>query len=421
MTVTTADEMQALAVQALEMHKKVRGKVKIYPNFNIRNEDDLSLVYVPGTAPVCRAIEKDRNLTYEYTGRGNRMAVVCDGSAVHGMGNIGPYAALPMVEGKCLVLKQYGDINAIPIAVDTHSFEEVIALCRMLVPTMGAINIENISSPNTFSVIRKLDGELDIPILCDDQQGSAVVVLAALQNALTLTGKNIDEIKIVIIGSGASGSATAELLLTAGVQNLVLVNATGILSESNPNMDPVETVLAGKTNPERLRGGLNEALAGADVLIGLSVGNIVTEEHIKKMGSKPVVFAMAMPTPEIERERALTAGAYIYASGNAKEPNSLMNIQAFPGMARGAMDIQAKRFTDNMALAAANALSSVVDKRRLTPEHMFPEFFGNATTPGIAEAVAQAAIADGVAKTHLDPGEVYSHCWNRLYGRVNHI
>lgn len=418
---TTAEEMQALALQSIEMHRKLRGKVRIYPNFNIRNEDHLSLVYVPGTAPVCRAIEKDRDLTYEYTGRGNRMAVVCDGSAVHGMGNIGAYAALPMVEGKCLVLKQFGDINAFPISVNTRSFEEVIALCRMLVPSVGAINIENISSPNTFSVIRKLDGDLDIPILCDDQQGSAVVVLAALQNALTLTGKHIDEAKIVIIGSGASGSATADLLLTAGALNVILLNSTGILSESNPNMDPVETVLAGKTNPEMLRGGLNEAIGGADVLIGLSAGNIVTEEHIKKMGAKPVVFSMALPVPEISRERALAAGAYIYASGNGKEPNPMMNIQAFPGMARGAMDVQAKRFTDNMALAAANALSCTVDKRRLTPEHMFPDFFGNATTPGIAEAVAQAAISDGVAKTHLDPGEVYSSCWQRLYGRVNHI
>lgn len=415
------DRIQDNSAHSLEMHKKMQGKVRIYAKYRVRNEEDLSLVHMPGTVPVCREIEKDPQLSYDYTGRANRLAIISDGSAVQGMGNIGPYAALPMVEGKCLLLKQYADINALPLTLKSKNFEDVVSFCRMLLPSVGAINIESVSSPNSFEVVRKLDEDLNIPILCDDQLGSAVTVLAALYNSLTLMEKHIDQVKIVVIGSGISGAATTDLLLSAGADNIVVVNSNGILSPNNPHMDSLELQLAARTNPERLSGGLKEALKGADVLVGLSAPNIVTMEHIKTMNRNPAIFALSMPFPEISREEALAAGAFIYASGDINDPNPMLNIQAFPGIARGSMDIRAEKVTTNMALAAANALAGMVDRRRLTPESMFPQFFGVASTPAIAEAVAQAGIADGVAKLHRNPGEVYSETWLRLYGRVSHI
>ena len=417
----SSDDIQDKAAHSLEMHKKMQGKVRIYAKYRVRNEDDLSLVHMPGTVPVCREIEKDSQLSYDYTGRANRLAIISDGSAVQGMGNIGPYAALPMVEGKCLLLKQYADINAFPLTLKSKSFEDVVSFCRMLLPSVGAINIESVSSPNSFEVVRKLDEDLNIPILCDDQLGSAVSVLAALYNSLTLMEKYIDQVKIVVIGSGISGAATTDLLLSAGADNIVVVNSNGILSPNNPNMDSLELQLAARTNPERISGGLKEAIKGADVLVGLSAPNIVTMEHVKTMNPKPAIFALSMPFPEISREEALAGGAFIYASGDVYDPNPMLNIQAFPGIARGSMDIRAEKVTTNMALAAANALAGMVDRRHLTPESMFPQFFGVASTPAIAEAVAQAGIMDGVAKLHRTPGEVYSETWLRLYGRISHI
>lgn len=407
--------------EALEFHRKAKGKIKISPTMNIRSEYELAISYVPGSTPVCEEIKKDPATVFDFTGKGNRLAVVCDGTAVLGMGDVGPLASLPVLEGKALLLKLMGDVNAIPVAIDAASREEVISFCKMLAPTVGGINIEDIKSPNSFYVVNELSEMLDIPVFCDDQQGSAVIILSAVTNSLKLIGKTIEEAKIVIMGAGAAGIAAAELLLKANAKNVVLVNKDGILGTSHQSMNPIQETLAKKTNPEGLKGGLSEAIAGADFLVGLSRGGVVFPEHIKKMADKPVVLALALPEPEIGIEDAIGSGAYIYASGSMKDPNTLLNIHAFPGIVRGAFDVRAKKLTDAMLLAAASALSNMVDRRHLSPGHICPRFFGSETTPRIAEAVGQAAIQDGAALLEVPVGDIYEKTWLRLFGDIVHI
>ena len=348
--------------------------------------------------------------------------MVCNGTAVLGMGNVGPLPALPVIEGKCLLVKLFGDVSAFPMVIDALSVEDVVSFGRMIAPTVGGINIEDISSPETFLIVRELSKHLNIPVFCDDQHGTAVIVLSALKNVLKLTGAGITDTKIVILGAGAAGIATAELLLLAGARNIIVLNKEGILSDSNPAMDVVQSELAAKINPEGIRGGLSEAVAGANVLVGLSRGNIVSGEHIKRMAAKSAVFALALPEPEISKEEAVAAGAYIYTSGIVKDNNNpMLNLHAFPGMVRGAFDVRARKLTDNMLLAAADALSGVIDERRLTSTRILPGFFGQETTPRIAEAVAQAAIKDNAASLNIAPGKVYTDAWNRLYSSIAHI
>jgi len=407
--------------QALEFHRRAKGKIKISPTINIRNEYDLAISYVPGSTPACEEIEKDANAVFDYTGKGNRLAVICNGTAVLGMGNVGPSASLPVLEGKSLILKLLGDVNAIPMAIDAGSFKEVMTFCRMLAPTVGGINIEDIKSPDAFYIVNELSSTLDIPVFCDDQQGSAVIILSAVTNSLKLIGKTIEQAKIVIIGAGAAGVASAKLLLKANAKNIIILNKNGILGPSHFGMDQVQEEIAPQTNPEGVKGGLDEAVEGADILVGLSRGGVVTPEHIKKMASKPAVLALALPEPEISIEDALGAGAFIYASGLMKDPNTLLNIHAFPGIVRGSFDVRAKRLTDNMLLAAASALSNMVDRRHLSPGHISPRFFGSETTPRIAEAVGQAAIKDGAALLNIPEGEIYHNTWHRLFGDIAHI
>ena len=413
------NEQERLA--ALEYHRRSKGKVKVYSTLSVRNEYDLSMAYVPGSTAAAEEISKDPNTAYDYTGKGNRLAVICNGSAVLGMGDVGPLASLPVLEGKSLLLKQMGDVNAIPIGIDTHSPEDIVKFCKMIAPTFGGINIEDISYPHTFDIVRELSDSLDIPVFCDDQQGSAVVVLSAVKNSLTLLDISIQEAKIVVIGTGAAGVASTELLLAAGAKDITVVGINGILNQSDNSLDPLQKDLANRTNPRNLTGGLNEALKGADVLIGLSKSGIVTKEHIRTMNKKPVVLALALPEPEITLVDAQGAGAFIYASGKVKDPNAILNIHAFPGIVRGAFDVRAQKLTNTMLLAAADALSNLVDRRRLTPDRICPSFFGSETTPRIAEAVGQAAIRDGVALRSVEEGKIYHNTWYRIFGDIEHI
>lgn len=409
--------------EALEFHRKAKGKIKINPTINIRNEYELAMAYVPGSTPACEEIKQDPAKAFDYTGKGNRLAIVCNGTAVLGlgMGNVGPLASLPVLEGKALLLKLLGDVNAMPIAIDAASHEAVTTFCKMLAPTVGGINIEDVKSPDAFYIMSELTSALDIPVFCDDQQGSAVIILSAVRNSLKLKGKTIDQAKIVIIGAGAAGIAATELLLKAGAKNIIVRDKDGILGPGHPHMDPIQAALAPKTNPEGLKGGLDEAVVGADVLVGLSKGGVINQDHIKKMAERPVVLALALPEPEIDIEPALQAGAFVYASGRMKHPNTLLNIHAFPGIVRGALDVRATKLTDSMLLAAAEALSNMVDRRHLAPDHICPRFFGSETTPRIAEAVGQAAIRDGVALRHIEVGEIYEKTWHRLFGDIAHI
>lgn len=403
-------------IRALELHRKARGKIKIYPSVNVQNEEELAMAYVPGSVPAALAIAEDPLLSFDYTGRGNRIAVITDGSAVLGLGDVGPHAALPVMEGKCLLFKLFGDINAFPVCLDTRDPQDVIQCARLLAPTVGGINIEDIASPNTFTVVRELRDILDIPVLCDDQQGTAVLVLAALKNALKVVEKELAQVKIAILGAGAAGVATADLLLCAGAKNLVCLNSSGILNEVNPRMDHIQTELAHRTNPEGLKGGAAEALKGADVVLGLSRSRTLEAEQIRLMAPRGVVFALALPEPEISYEAAVGAGAAVVATGMGESPNSMPNLHAFPGIMRGALDVRARTLTDSMLLSAADALAGVVDHRQLSPMNIIPDPFCDEVAPRIAEAVAQKAIEEGLAAQPLPPGQVYNDTWQRLYG-----
>lgn len=411
----------ALRNEALEFHRKARGKVQIFPAVNIRNEQQLAMAYVPGSTPVCEEIKKDPNCAYDYTGKGNRLAEVSNGTAILGFGEADPVVSLPVLEGKCLILKLMGDINAIPIAINAPTHKEMVSFCEMIAPTYGGINIEDVRSPEAFYIVRELTGYLGIPVFCDDQQGSAVVILSAVKNSLRLLDISIEEAKIVVLGAGSAGIASTELLLTAGAKDIIALNMSGILGPSNPDMDPLQENLGQRTNPRGVKGGLDEAIEGADILIGLSRSSTVTGEQIKKMNRKPVVLALALPEPEISHDEAKAAGAYIYASGKMEDSNTLLNIHAFPGLVRGALDVRAKQLTESMLLAAADALANMVDRRHLSPDHICPRFIGSETTPRIAEAVGQAAITDGVALLPIPEGQIYKNTWFRLFGEIEHI
>lgn len=403
-------------VRAMELHRRAKGKIKIYPTINIVNEEDLSMAYIPGSVGPCQAIQEDSEASYELTGRANRIAVITDGSAVLGLGDIGPEAALPVMEGKCLLFKLFGDVNALPICLDSRNPEDIIHTAELLAPGLGGFNIEDISSPNTFTVVKELQKKVSIPVLCDDQHGTAVVILAALWNALEVVGKDIEKASIVICGAGAAGLAVADLFMKAGAKGITLLNSAGILCPSNPRMNHIQLAFSNCTNPEGRSGGLEEAVKGADVFIGLSRGGVFDPEWVRKMAPNPVIFAQALPEPEISPESAFAAGAAVVASGLYDYPNVISNLQSTPGIMRGALDVRAASLNDTIFLSAARALSNTVDRRRLSPRHIMPDFFCDEVVPKVAEAVAQAAIAEGLAAHPLPAGQVYNDSWERLFG-----
>ncbi|MBO8153342.1 NADP-dependent malic enzyme [Thermovirga sp.] len=403
-------------IKALELHRRAKGKFDIYPTININSEEDLSLAYIPGSVPAALAIKDDVGKSYEYTGRGNRIAVITDGSAVLGLGKVGPDAAMPVMEGKCLIFKIFGDVNAIPLCLDCNDVEAIVHIAATLSPSFGGINIEDISSPRTFMIVRELQNRVDIPILCDDQHGTAVVVLAALWNALEVQGRKIEDLKIVVCGAGAAGISVTELLLAAGAKNITVLNSSGILSESNSNMNHIQQELALKTNPEGIKGGLHEAIEGAHLFIGLSKGNILDPQLIRRMEKDPIIFAMALPEPEIHPEQAYAAGASIVGTGLPEYPNAMPNLHTSPGIMRGLLDVRATFLSTNMLLEASRALANVVDRRRLSPQKITPDVFCDEVSPCVAEAVGQAAIKEGFASLNVPKGQIYNNLWENLYG-----
>ena len=403
-------------IRAMELHRRAKGKIKIYPTVNIVNEEDLSMAYIPGSVGPCQAIQEDSEASYDLTGRGNRIAVITDGSAVLGLGDIGPEAALPVMEGKCLLFKLFGDINALPICLGSKKPEDIIHTAALLAPGLGGFNIEDISSPNTFTVVQELQKIVSIPVLCDDQHGTAVVMLAALWNALEVVGKPIEKVSIVISGAGAAGLSVADLLMKAGAAGIILLNSAGILCPENPRMNHIQLEFSSRTNPDGRRGGLEEAIKGADVFIGLSKGGLLDPDWVKTMAPNAIIFAQSLPDPEISPEDARAAGAAVMASGLYDYPNVISNLHSTPGIMRGALDVRAASLNDTIFLSAARALASVVDRRKLSPQHIMPDLFCDEVVPKVAEAVAQTTIAEGLAAHPLPKGQVYTDTWERLFG-----
>ena len=382
--------------EALDMHKKWHGKLEIISKAPVQNAHDLSVAYTPGVAEPCVEIAKDPSLAYIYTGKHNLVAVVTDGSAVLGLGNIGGLAGMPVMEGKCCLFKKFGGVDAFPICLSTQNTQEIIDTCVAIAPTFGGINLEDISAPRCFEIEEALKSKLDIPVFHDDQHGTAIVVLAALKNALKIVGKQLSEITATILGTGAAGGAIARLLLAAGVKDLVLVDRKGILYKGREGMDWSKTALAELTNKAGKKGGAKEALEGSDVLIGVSGPDTVTADMVKGMADKPIVFAMSNPVPEIYPDEAKKGGAAVVGTGRSDYANQINNVLAFPGIFRGALDARASAITENMKLAAVNALAGLVSDEELNADYILPKAFDDRVGVAVAKAVREQAVADKV-------------------------
>ena len=373
--------------KALEKHKEWQGKVGTDVKAKVNNAEDLTYAYTPGVAEPCREIAKDEALAYEYTMKANTIAVVSDGSAVLGLGNIGPKAALPVMEGKAVLFKEFGGVNAVPIVLDTQDPDEIINIVKNISPGFGGINLEDISSPRCVYIEDKLKEELDIPVFHDDQHGTAIVTVAALINALKLVDKKPEDIKLVISGAGAAGFSCAKLIRDLGVKNIIVCDSHGAISELMLNSgNPVKAQIAEMFNPENFEGSLKEALVGADVFVGVSAPNIIDGDDIKNMNDDAIVFAMANPVPEIDYNEAIEAGAKVVATGRSDYPNQINNVLAFPGIFKGALEARAPQITDQMKMAAAKALAAFVEDDELNAEYVIPSAFEE----GIADAVSEA-------------------------------
>ncbi|WBQ07226.1 NAD(P)-dependent malic enzyme [Kribbella sp. CA-293567] len=377
-----------------ELH--LGGKIEVTSSVRVADADELSRAYTPGVARVCTAIAEDPSLVRKYTWKSNVVAVVTDGTAVLGLGDIGPAASLPVMEGKALLFKEFGGVDSVPIALDCTDVDEFVETVVRLAPTFGGINLEDISAPRCFEIERRLKERLDIPVFHDDQHGTAVVVLAALRNALRVTGKSIGDIRVVISGAGAAGVACARILLQAGVGDLAVVDSKGVLHEDRSDLNPVKLSLAKDTNTGGLSGRLVDALDGADVFLGVS-GGTVPEEAIARMAPGAMIFALANPNPEVHPDIAHRHAAVV-ATGRSDFPNQINNVLAFPGIFRGAFDVNASRITEGMKLAAAEALANLIPAEDLRPDYIIPSPFDSRVAPAVAAAVAEAARTDGVAR-----------------------
>ncbi|MGX7417260.1 NAD(P)-dependent malic enzyme [Carnobacterium gallinarum] len=378
--------MTDVKAKALAISKEKGGKLEIIPTVPIETMEDLSIAYTPGVAAVCTAIAENPEKVYDYTTKRNMVAVVTDGSAVLGLGNIGPEAAIPVMEGKAALFKRFANVNAVPISLATQDVEEIISHIAAIAPSFGGINLEDISAPRCFEIEERLKKMLDIPVFHDDQHGTAIIVLAALYNGLRLTGKKIDEIQAVVNGGGAAGTAISKMFLAAGVKHVTIVDKTGIISETDPNLPAHHAAIAKVTNLEHRTGTLEDALKGADVFVGVSAPGVLKKEWIQHMNDKPMIFAMANPTPEIFPDEAKAGGAYIVGTGRSDFPNQINNVLAFPGIFRGALDARANDITVEMQIAAAQGIASVVTDEQLNVDYIMPDVF----TPGVSDIVADS-------------------------------
>lgn len=385
--------------ESLKFHEEKRGKYEIKPTCEVKNAQDLSLAYTPGVAEPCREIHKDPSKAYTYTRKWNTVAVISDGTAVLGLGDIGPLAALPVMEGKSVLFKEFGNVDAFPIVLDTKNVDEIVETVANIAPTLGGINLEDISAPRCFEIEKRLKERLNIPVFHDDQHGTAIVVLSGLLNALKIVNKKLDNIKVVINGAGSAGTAICKLLLSSGVKNIVMCDINGVISRDKDLSDNIYMQeLANITNPDNVTGSLKDAMVGADVFIGVSAPNIVSKEMVRTMNKDGIIFAMANPTPEIFPEDAKEAGIAVMGTGRSDYPNQINNVLAFPGVFRGALDVRASEINEEMKVAAAYAIASSVSDEDLNPENIIPKAFDLKVQRLVAEAVKEAAIKSGVAQ-----------------------
>lgn len=399
--------MSQLRNAALHMHRTNQGKLEVKTKVRVQNADDLSLAYSPGVAEPCKEIFSNKRTVYDYTMKGNMVAVVSDGTAVLGLGDIGPEAALPVMEGKAVLFKEFAGVDAFPICLDTNDIDEIVQTVKLLEPTFGGVNLEDIAAPNCFIIEDRLKKETRIPIFHDDQHGTAIVTVAGLMNALKLVGKSFKQIKVVANGAGAAGIAIINLLNHVGVKEIIMCDSQGAIYNGRPRrMNKVKEIVAKQTNPKRMEGSLEDVIEGADVFIGVSVGGALTADMVKKMNDDPIIFAMANPDPEILPDEAKAAGAKVIGTGRSDYPNQVNNVLAFPGIFRGALDVRATRINERMKMAAVEAIASLITDEELNEDYVIPGPFDPRVAPAVAKSVAQTAMESGVARIEVDPEEV---------------
>lgn len=396
--------------KSLELHKKAHGKLCVECKVPLNGAEDLSLAYSPGVAQPCLEINKDYNTIYDYTAKGNMVAVVTNGTAVLGLGNIGAGAGLPVMEGKAVLFKSFAGVDAFPICLDTMDPDKIVETVKLMEPTFGGVNLEDIKAPECFYIENKLKEICNIPIFHDDQHGTAIVTLAGLLNALKVVGKDIKDLHVVVSGAGAAAIAITKLLLSAGIADAILCDSKGAIYEGRDGLNDVKVEMSKITNAKKLSGSLADVIKGADVFVGVSAPGVLTQDMIKTMADKPIIFACANPTPEIDTALAKEAGAAVVGTGRSDYPNQVNNVLAFPGLFRGALDVHATKINEEMKIAAAKAIASLVSDEECNAEYVIPSPFDPRVAPAVAKFVAQAAIDTGVAqKTDITPEQVAEH------------
>ncbi len=383
---------------ALKKHEEWKGKIEVITRAPITNREELAVAYTPGVAEPCLEISKDVDLSYKYTRRGNLVAVITDGTAVLGLGDIGPEAGMPVMEGKCALFKTFGDVDAFPLCVRSKDVDDIVNTVRLLAGSFGGVNLEDISAPRCFEIERRLKEVCDIPIFHDDQHGTAVVTLAAMTNALKLAGKKIEDISVVVNGSGAAGIAITRLLMSRGLKNVILCDRKGAIYEGRDGLNSIKEEMAKISNLKKIKGSLGDVIKGADVFIGVSAPGSLTKEMVATMAKDPIIFAMANPVPEIMPDEAKAAGVRIMGTGRSDFPNQINNVLAFPGIFRGALDVRARDINDEMKIAAADAIASCVSESELRPDYIIPDSFNPHVKDAVANAVKEAARRTGVAR-----------------------
>lgn len=407
--------MMNLREKSLQLHRENQGKLGTKLKVQVRNLEELSVVYSPGVAEPCMEIHADENKVYDYTLKGNMVAVITNGTAVLGLGDIGAKASIPVMEGKSILFKSFAGVDAFPICLDTTDVEEIIRTIKLLEPVFGGINLEDFAAPDCFVIEERLKEEMSIPVFHDDQHGTAIVTTAGLVNALKLVGKSISEVKIVVNGAGAAGIAVVKLLKAFGVNEIIMCDSKGAIYEGRPTgMNKMKDEVALYTNKDKVDGKLEEVIKNADVFIGVSKAGVLSSEMVKSMEKNPIIFAMANPNPEIEPQVAKDAGARVIGTGRSDYPNQVNNVLAFPGIFRGALDVRATCINEEMKVAAVHALASLIPEEELREDYIIPDSFNKLVAPAVAAAVAQAAIETGVAMTTLTPGEIHEKIRQRV-------
>ncbi|MGO1314959.1 MAG: NAD(P)-dependent malic enzyme [Staphylococcus equorum] len=394
--------------EALEMHRRNQGKLEVTPKVQVTNKEELSLAYSPGVAEPCKEIHEDSRKVFEYTMKGNTVAVVTDGTAVLGLGNIGAEASIPVMEGKAVLFKSFSGIDGVPIALNTTDTNDIVNTVKLLEPNYGGINLEDISAPRCFEIEERLKKETKIPVFHDDQHGTAIVTVAGMINALRIVDKDLSDIKVVLNGAGAAGMAIVKLLYSYGVRHMIMCDSKGAIFEDRAfGMNDTKAYVAKWTNREKIEGSLNDVIRDADVFIGVSVADLLTKEMVESMADDPIIFAMANPNPEIQPDVAKAAGAKVIGTGRSDFPNQINNVLAFPGIFRGALDVEATQINEAMKQAAVEAIANLINQEELNPDYCIPGPFDKRVAPSVAREVAKAAMESGVARNDMDPEEIY--------------